>query len=164
MILKRLMAQNAVTAKKRNGFTLVELVVVVLVLGIIAAVAAPRMFGTVDQAKESSAATLAAIVRDHINLYYAVNGAYPDTIDPASFRGPLKNPFDPDNPNFAINGGSPTYVYPSLKTLPRLYACWYNKVNGQFMVRVPVQESDAATIDLFNRVNSTAVTSLSQTN
>jgi len=149
--------------QRRPGFTLVELVVVVLILGIIAAVAAPKMFDTADQAKESSAAMLAAIVRDRIDLYYAANAAYPDTIDPAWFRGPLTNPFDPDNPNFAINNGAPTYVYPSLKTLPRLYACWYNKVNGQFMVRVPVQESDAATITLFNRVNNTAITSLGQT-
>ena len=61
----------------RNGFTLVELVVVVLVLGIIAAVAAPKMFDTAGNARENTVIQSLAVVRDAIELYKAQTGAYP---------------------------------------------------------------------------------------
>jgi general secretion pathway protein G len=62
---------------KRNGFTLIELVVVVLILGIIAAVAAPKMFDTAGDARTNSTRHSLVVVRDSIELYRAQNGGYP---------------------------------------------------------------------------------------
>jgi general secretion pathway protein G len=62
---------------KRSGFTLVELVVVVLILGIIAAVAAPRMFDTAGLAKDNGLRQTLSVVRDAIELYRAQNGVLP---------------------------------------------------------------------------------------
>ena len=62
---------------QRRGFTLVELVVVVLVLGIIAAVASPKMFDTTSDARDNSTRTTLSVMRDAIELYKAEVGAYP---------------------------------------------------------------------------------------
>jgi general secretion pathway protein G len=62
---------------RRRGFTLVELVVVILILGIIAAVAAPKMFDTAGNARDNGLRQTLSVVRDAIELYKAQNGASP---------------------------------------------------------------------------------------
>ncbi|MDA1016328.1 MAG: prepilin-type N-terminal cleavage/methylation domain-containing protein [Planctomycetota bacterium] len=74
--------------QRRSGFTLVELVVVVLIIGILAAAAAPKMFDTANEAKDSSAEQSLSVIRDAIELYKAENGSYPGT-DEATFKAGL---------------------------------------------------------------------------
>ncbi|MDB5388880.1 MAG: hypothetical protein JWM11_4526 [Planctomycetaceae bacterium] len=61
----------------RSGFTLVELVVVVLIMGIIAAVALPKMTSSTLVAKTNAAKQSLATVRSAIELYKGEQGAYP---------------------------------------------------------------------------------------
>jgi general secretion pathway protein G len=63
--------------RQRNGFSLVELVVVILIMGIIAAVAAPKMFDTTNTARKNSALNSLNVVRNAIELYKGKNEAYP---------------------------------------------------------------------------------------
>ena len=63
--------------RRRRGFTLVELVIVVLVLGIISAIAAPKMFDTANNARDASARQSLAVMRDAIELYRSQTGSYP---------------------------------------------------------------------------------------
>lgn len=65
--------------RSRTGFTLVELVVVVLVLGIIAAVATPKMFDTTSSAKSNSTQQSLQVLRSALDLYRTQNNAYPTT-------------------------------------------------------------------------------------
>ena len=64
--------------QQRNGFTLIELVVVILILGILAGVGAPKLFSTSGLATENGVKQTLSIIRDGIELYSAENaGAYP---------------------------------------------------------------------------------------
>lgn len=63
--------------RKRSGFTLIELVIVVLVLGIIAAVAAPKLFNITTDARENGTRQSLTTIRNALELYRATNGSYP---------------------------------------------------------------------------------------
>ena len=57
--------------RNRKGFTLVELMVVILIVGILAAVAIPLMQGRIDKAKWSEGNATAGTVRTAIRAYAA---------------------------------------------------------------------------------------------
>lgn len=65
----------------RNGFTLVELVVVILVMGILAAVAAPRLMRISAEAERAAVAADLAVLRDALDLYATEHGGkYPASL------------------------------------------------------------------------------------
>jgi general secretion pathway protein G len=78
--------------RKPTAFTLVELVVVIMVLGILAAVAAPRLFQTSGNAVDNGLRQTLTVVRDAVELYAAENaGALPPcTGTGADFRTALQ--------------------------------------------------------------------------
>ena len=64
----------------RNGFTLVELLVVVLILGALAFIAVPRISQSAASAKISACQTNIAEMNSQIELYYSQNGTYPSAL------------------------------------------------------------------------------------
>lgn len=68
-------ANNSVP--KRPAFTLVELVIVILILGILAAVAAPRMFDTATSARTNATRHSLMVVRNAVQLFRAQTGVLP---------------------------------------------------------------------------------------
>jgi general secretion pathway protein G len=76
---------------RRSAFTLIELVVVILILGILAGVAAPKMFNTSAKATDNGLKQSLNIIRDAIELYVSQNGGnYPSCTSPGTdFQGYL---------------------------------------------------------------------------
>lgn len=69
--------KRSTETQKRGGFSLVELTVVVLIMGILAAVAAPKLFNKMDEAKDNGTRQSLAVVRGAIEAHFANEGAYP---------------------------------------------------------------------------------------
>jgi general secretion pathway protein G len=139
---------------RRNGFTLVELVVVILILGILAGVAAPKMFNTSTKATDNGLKQTLAIVRDAIELHMAQVGTLPPcTGTGADFqlavkqfiRGPFpKCPISPAQ-NFDIAPVSGATV-PTITAVTGATPGWmYNTTTGGFYCNnANASQSDSA--------------------
>ena len=68
----------------KKGFTLIELVMIIVILGILAAVAIPKYYDLSTSAKLAAEKGVLGGVRAGIHTYFAQNKAYPATLDSAS--------------------------------------------------------------------------------
>lgn len=101
-----------VSVRRRSGFTLLELVVVIIVLGLLAGLVAPQIIGRLSDAKSTTARTQIELLSVALDGYRLDNGAYPTTDQglaalrdkptrppvPSNWRGPYLRkavPLDP---------------------------------------------------------------------
>lgn len=88
-----------------RGFTLLELVVVMTIVALLAGIAAPRYFESVDRARERVLQQNLNVMRDAIDKFHADTGAWPPSLADLVARRYLRRvPEDP------LTGSSTTWV------------------------------------------------------
>ncbi|KAA0255908.1 prepilin-type N-terminal cleavage/methylation domain-containing protein [Acidobacteria bacterium ACD] len=82
--------------RRARGYTLLELLVVMAVLGILAAVAVPQLLKTPIRAREAALKENLFTFRSMIDQYYADKGNYPDSLETLVTDGYIRKvPVDP---------------------------------------------------------------------
>ncbi len=67
--------------KSRAGFTLIELMVVMIILGLLAALVVPKMFGKLGKAKTNSAYAQIELFGTALDSYRLDVGSYPSSLE-----------------------------------------------------------------------------------
>jgi prepilin-type N-terminal cleavage/methylation domain-containing protein len=71
--------------KKTGGFTLIELIMVAIIIGVLAGIAIPTYFYYLNSARLSVSIALLKTMGTEIEAYNLQNGKYPDSIDYTDF-------------------------------------------------------------------------------
>ena len=90
------------TVSKQGGFTLIEVMVVVVILGILAAILVPKVMDRPDQARKIKAKQDIRALEAALNLYKLDNFVYPTTDQ--GLEALLEKPSSPEPPNWKQGG------------------------------------------------------------
>ncbi|UXU88962.1 type II secretion system protein [Burkholderia sp. S-53] len=84
--------------RRFRGFTLIEIVVVMAIIGLLLTLAVPRYMHSIERGKEQVRQQNIAVMRNAIDQYYGDNGQYPETLDELVAKHYLRSvPLDPVN-------------------------------------------------------------------
>jgi len=156
---------------KRSAFTLVEVLIVVIILGILAAAIIPQFTSAADNSRENSTAIVAKAMTRKMSITRAETGSYPASITSSMFEGlaiPRNALFTTvTDPTFAAVETDAAILHPATKTSDPAtdVVWWYNSGNGLVRGLVPNTITVAADIIAkYNTINKTNITAVGQTN
>lgn len=90
--------------KRQQGFTLVELMIVIAILGILATIAVPRISNSIDTAKVAKIQTDLQTIGSAVSLYMANNsGAFPPGLTNLVPNQLASVPHMPDGGNYSYD-------------------------------------------------------------
>lgn len=96
-------------AKLRAGFSLIELLIVIVILGGLVAVVAPGLMDSADQAKRDTVCLKMNDLKKRLDMFNLDNGSYPETEE--GFTALVRNPDADKYPNYRVK--------PYLKKVPK---------------------------------------------
>ncbi|MEN8147191.1 MAG: type II secretion system major pseudopilin GspG [Campylobacterota bacterium] len=101
--------QNYSKISSRGAFSLMELMIVIIILGLLASLVLPNLMGKGEEAKRKIVCVQMATIAEAINMFKTDNSVYPSTEE--GLQALITNPSEEDYPSY----GSTPYM----KKLPQ---------------------------------------------
>lgn len=96
MSIRKPIGSSSARNPSMRGFTLIELVVVMAMIGLLLTLAVPRYFNTLDRGRIKVQQQNLASLRDAIDKFFGDQGRYPDNLDDLVQKRYLRSvPVDP---------------------------------------------------------------------
>jgi len=96
------MMKQKTTYRLHSAFTLMELMIVIIILGLLAALVMPNLTGKSEEAKQKLVCIQMKNISQALKMFKADNGRYPTTEE--GLEALMKNPSPEDLPNYAKSG------------------------------------------------------------
>lgn len=98
--------KNITVLSGKKGFTMLELLMVVIIIGILATLAVPQYMSFIEKARAAEAMSTIGAIRTAENLYKLENGTYAGSIDLLAIEAPTSG--SATYWTYSVSGGSDT--------------------------------------------------------
>jgi general secretion pathway protein G len=139
---------------RQSGFTLLELMVVIVILGLLATLVSVNVMGRVEKAKKTTARTQIAMLHNAVNQYKLDTGKYPDSsvgLDALVVQPPGVENWNKDGYLEGVRqipkdpwGNEYFYVYPGERGKFDIYSLGPSGKEGGEGDDAPIYDSDVA--------------------
>jgi len=151
--------------KKQNGFTLIELMIVVAIIGILSAVAIPKFSDMLEKSREGATKGNVGAIKSAVSIYYGDNqgifptdlethankfGAYLDRMPPVKVKGPTTNTFKLSGTDFSVTLDTVAALAYDLDNIVTGTDGWrYNNQTGDVWVNNSLPDTKGVTYSLY---------------